>query len=278
MNLGHRAATSHGDIAFDVLGDGPPVVLVHGTPSRAAAWRDVASALSVDHRVYVYDLLGFGESERHVEQDVSVGVHGEALAELIATWRLNAPVVVGHDIGGATALRAHLVEGVAFSRLALIDAVVLRPWITPRTRRLQQQTSRYARLPDADLATAIREHLDSATRRPLPTDLFDLLFGQWDGAEGQALYLRNIGCLDEADTDPVEQRLATLAIPVLIVWGSEDAWLPVSTSHRIAAAIGSPPPTVIQDAGHLCMIDQPEALIAALRDFLGESPAAPHAN
>ncbi|MDQ3769209.1 MAG: alpha/beta fold hydrolase, partial [Actinomycetota bacterium] len=73
MNLDHRAATSHGDIAFDVLGDGPPVVLVHGTPSRAAAWRDVASALSVDHRVYVYDLLGFGESERHVEQDVSVG-------------------------------------------------------------------------------------------------------------------------------------------------------------------------------------------------------------
>lgn len=133
-------------------------------------------------------------------------------------------------------------------------------------------------LPDADLATAIREHLDSATRRPLPADLFDLLFDQWDGVDGQALYLRNICCFDEADTDPVEQRLATLAIRVLIVWGSDDAWLPVSTSHRIAAAIGSPPPTVIKDAGHFCMIDQPEAVIAALRDFLGESPAAPHAN
>ena len=105
-----------------------------------------------------------------------------------------------------------------------------------------------------------------------------MLFGQWDGADGQALYLHNIRCFDEADTDPVQQRLATLAIPVLIVWGSDDAWLPVSTSHRIAAAIGSPPPTVIQDAGHFCMIDQPEAVIAVLRDFLGETPTAPHAN
>lgn len=244
MGLPHRMGTSHGDIAFDVMGDGAPVVLVHGTPSRAAAWRDVAAALSTEHRVYVYDLAGFGQSERHVGQDVSLVVHGEVLAELTRAWQLEAPAVVGHDIGCATALRAHLVEGIAIERLALIDAVVLRPWITERTRRMQQDRSRYPRLPDADLASVIREHLNSATCRRLPDDLFDLLFDQWAGAEGQALYLRNIHCLDEADTDPVEERLATLAVPVLIVWGGKDAWLPVSTSHRIAAAVGSPPPTI----------------------------------
>ncbi len=268
MDLRQRATTSHGEIAFDVLGDGPPVVLVHGTPSRAAAWRDVAPALSAGHRVYVYDLLGFGESERRVEQDVSVARHGEVLAELIRLWGLDAPALIGHDIGGATVLRAHLVEGVPVSRLALIDAVVLRPWITPPTRSMQHDTGRYRTLPDDDLAAVIREHLETATVRRLPDDLYGLLFDQWAGADGQALYLRNIRWLDEADTDPVEQRLAALRAPVRVVWGSDDAWLPVSTSHRIAAAIGSPPPTIIEGAGHFSMLDRPDAVIAALREFL----------
>lgn len=269
MELTRRLATTHGEIAFEALGDGPPVVLVHGTPSRAAAWQEVAAALAAEHRVFVYDLLGFGDSECHVEQDVSVAVHGDVLAELIQAWDLEAPAVVGHDIGGAIALRAHLVKGVHLCRLALVDAVVLRPWITSRTRLMQQDTGRYSRLPDEHLAEAIREHLARATCRQLPNDRFRLLFGQWDGARGQALYLRNIRCLREADTDPVEQRLETVTIPVSILWGADDRWLPLSTCHRVAAAIGSPPPVVIAQAGHFCMLDQPEAVTAALRDFLG---------
>lgn len=269
MELTQRLSTTHGEIAFDVLGDGPPVVLVHGTPSRGVVWREVATALAEQHRVFVYDLLGFGDSERHVEQDVSVAAHGQVLAQLLRAWKLDDPAIVGHDIGGATALRAHLVEGAHFSRLALVDAVALRPWITSRTRRMQQCIERYAALPDAGLAQAIRDHLASATSRPLPNELFQQLFGQWEGAHGQALYLRNIRCLSETDTDAVEQRLETVTIPVSILWGAEDAWLPVSTCHRIAAAIGGTSPIVIPEAGHFCMLDQPQRVIAALRAFLG---------
>ena len=261
-------------IAFDVLGEGPDVVLVHGTPSRAAAWRDVAAGLAADHRVFVYDLLGFGASERHIEQDVSIDVHGKVLAELLDAWGLEAPAVVGHDIGGATALRAHLVEGTPFSRLALVDAVVLRPWITPRTREMQRETARYASLPDHRLAGDIEAHLRTATAAPLDDERYRSLFAQWDGAEGQALYLRNIRCLDERDTEPVEERLSTVAVPTTVIWGADDAWLPVELSHRIAARIGAPPPTVIPAAGHFCMLDQPQAVTDALRVFLGDTRAA----
>jgi len=80
--LTRRAATSRGEIAWDVLGDGPPVVL-HGTPSRSVLWRDVAPAIAERFAVYVFDLLGFGQSERHEDQDVSIRVHGEVLAELV---------------------------------------------------------------------------------------------------------------------------------------------------------------------------------------------------
>jgi len=81
--LKRRAAISRGEIAWDVFGDGPPVVLVHGTPSRSVLWRNVAPALAERFTVYVFDLLGFGQSERHEDQDVSIRVHGEVLAELV---------------------------------------------------------------------------------------------------------------------------------------------------------------------------------------------------
>jgi len=123
--LTRRAATSRGEIAWDVLGDGPPVVLVHGTPSRSLLWRNVAPTLAERFTVYVFDLLGFGQSERHEDQEVSVRVHGEVLAELAGAWGLDAPALIGHDIGGAAVLRAHLLEGTAARRIALVDAVVL---------------------------------------------------------------------------------------------------------------------------------------------------------
>ena len=268
VELTERALTSCGEIAFEVFGEGPPVVLVHGTPSRASVWRQVVPALASTHRVFVFDLLGFGDSERRVDQKVSVAVHGRVLAELIDVWGLVDPAVVGHDIGGATALRAHLVEGVPFSKMALIDAVVVSPWITPRTRQMQREVDRYRSLPDAELEASIREHLNSATFTPLDSEVFADLFGQWDGAHGQALYLRNLAGFDEADTEAFEPLLPSISAPVLILWGQEDAWLPVATSERIATSIPHARRVVLPGAGHFSMEDQPEAVAQALTRFL----------
>jgi len=62
--LDETAGVSSGKVAYGIFGEGPPVVLVHGTPSRAYIWREVVPMLAEGHAVYVYDLLGFGESER----------------------------------------------------------------------------------------------------------------------------------------------------------------------------------------------------------------------
>jgi pimeloyl-ACP methyl ester carboxylesterase len=266
--LTQRVSTSQGDIAFDVFGSGPPVVLVHGTPSCSVIWRQIVPGLASSHRVYVFDMLGFGESERHLELELSLAVHGQVLAELIGLWGLEAPAAVGHDIGGATVLRAHLIEGVPLERIALIDAVVLRPWITPRTRRMQQEVDRYEALPDADLADSIRQHLMHATAKPLEPEVFDRLFGQWEGAAGQALYLRNLAGFDERHTDVLEPLLPKMSVPTLIVWGEEDAWLPVATSERIAAVIPHANRILLSEAGHFSMEDQPEAVTQALAGFL----------
>ncbi|MGI8873469.1 MAG: alpha/beta fold hydrolase, partial [Egibacteraceae bacterium] len=56
--------TGDGLVRWAALGDGPAVVLTHGTPFSSFVWRDIARALAVSHRVFVWDLLGYGASDQ----------------------------------------------------------------------------------------------------------------------------------------------------------------------------------------------------------------------
>jgi pimeloyl-ACP methyl ester carboxylesterase len=236
-------------------------------------WREVARALAASHQVYVWDLIGFGQSERRVDQDVSLVAHGNVLAELVEQWGVERPALIGHDIGGAVVLRAHLLERVDVSHLALVDAVVLAPWITPRTREMQRNVGQWTSLPDSELAAQIDTHLRSATVTPLPRDVFDGLFSQWNGPDGQALYLRNLAQFDEEHTRGFEPLLSDIAVPVAVVWGEQDAWLSVDTAHAIVARIPDATLTVLSGAGHFSMEDDPAGVTHALQSLLGRGYA-----
>jgi pimeloyl-ACP methyl ester carboxylesterase len=72
-----------GMVAYEVLGLGAPVVLVHGTPSWSYLWRNVASKLGGRFTVYLCDLLGYGTSEKREGQDVSIGAQTRMLTVLL---------------------------------------------------------------------------------------------------------------------------------------------------------------------------------------------------
>src|SRR5215217_9245256 len=149
--LGKRETTSAGEVAYEVFGEGPPVVLVHGTPMRSYLWRNLVPVLAEGRSVYAYDLLGYGESEKGEGQDVSIAAQARLLGELVGVWGLEEPAIAGHDIGGGIVLRAHLLEGVRFSRVALLDPVLLIPWLSaPRssTWHVIEHAGAYESMPD----------------------------------------------------------------------------------------------------------------------------------
>src|SRR4028118_1850926 len=222
--LNGRVSVSLGEVAYGVYGEGPPVVLVHGTPSRSCIWREVVPTLAEGHAVYVYDLPGFGESERGEGQDVSIAAQGRVLAELIEAWGLDEPRVAGHDIGGGIALRAHPLEGVPFERISLLDAVVLTPWGTPSLRHVKEHLGAYRTMPSDVVAASVAARLREATNRPMDDAAFEAYLSQWRGADGQAAYLRKDAALIERDTADFERLLGSVRAPVEVVWGGEDGW------------------------------------------------------
>jgi pimeloyl-ACP methyl ester carboxylesterase len=254
-------------IAWDVWGAGPPVVLVHGTPSWSYLWRNVVPALQEDFTLYVLDLPGYGDSPAPADGLASIATHASTLVELFDQWELEAPAVAGHDIGGAIALRAHLIHQRPIRRLALIDAVVLAPWITPTTRHIQAHLDVYRTMPGHIFEQVTAAHLRTAVRGDLDADAFAAYQGRWQGVEGQAAYLQKVVHFDEDHTSEFEPLLGTIGVPVLVVWGAEDAWLDPSLARKVGDLIPGSEVRLIADAGHFAMEDAPGEVARALLDF-----------
>jgi pimeloyl-ACP methyl ester carboxylesterase/formiminotetrahydrofolate cyclodeaminase len=255
-----------GDIAFDAFGQGPPVVLVHGTPSRSYLWRNVAPLLADRFTVHVFDLLGYGDSEPR-GQDVSIAAQSRMLTGLIGLWGLEAPAIAAHDIGGAIVLRSHLLNEVPYSRIALIDAVVLRPWITPTTRHMQAHLDVYRTMPTHIYERVAAAHIGTAVHRPMDEETFAAYFDRWRGESGQAAYLQKVAQFDEGYTDEFEPLLSSMQTPVRIIWGERDAWLDPAFARRLHELLPSSDLKLIPEAGHFVMEDAPEEVARELRDF-----------
>jgi pimeloyl-ACP methyl ester carboxylesterase len=177
-----------------------PLLLVHGTPTNSYIWRNVALRLADRFSVFTFDLLGFGQAERREGLDVSIPAQARLLAELVEALNLDAPSIAGHDIGGAIALRAHLLEGVPFGCIALIDSVAVRPWITPTTNHIREHLDVYETMPTETFEAVVASHLRTATYRPMDEHTLATYLDQWKGEVGQMLYLQNAAQLREEDT------------------------------------------------------------------------------
>jgi pimeloyl-ACP methyl ester carboxylesterase len=258
-------------VRWDRAGSGPAVVFCHGTPWSSELWRPIAEALAPFFSVHLWDMPGYGESSKHPEHRVSLDVQGELFSDLLAFWGLESPHVVAHDFGGAVALRSHLLHGSRFTTLALVDVVALRPWGSDFFRLVAEHPDVFSRLPPAVHEGALRAYIRGASHRGLTPDALDWLSSPWLDELGQAAFYRQIAQADEAYTDAIEPLYPTIDAPVLVVWGHDDAWIPVDRAHRLSQLIPGARLQVIERAGHLVQLDQPAALATALTHWLNAS-------
>ena len=82
------------------------------------------------------------------------------------------------------------------------------------------------------------------------------------------MFYRQIAQSDEASTDVLEPLYPTLDLPVHVVRGEQDAWVPVERAHRLAGLVPDAELALVPEAGHLVHLDQPVHLASTLRAWL----------
>ena len=111
LTLDERFTFQGQSVAWGSIGDGAPVILIHGFPWSAQAWRNIAPWIAKTHKVYFFDMLGCGLSEKHENQSVSENVQSDLLEGLVEHWQLDKPQVVLSLMSFAFCLRQRRIHG-----------------------------------------------------------------------------------------------------------------------------------------------------------------------
>jgi pimeloyl-ACP methyl ester carboxylesterase len=251
-------------VAWGGIGDGRPLVLVHGTPFSSQVWRRIAPLAARHRRVLFFDLLGYGESEKRDGQDVSPAVQSRLFAALLREWGLESPEVLAHDFGGMTALRGHYLEGLRYERLTLVDPVALPPSGSPFFLHVARHEAAFAGLPDYAHDALLRVYIQGAAHRSLTDEAMAIHMRPWQGETGRPSFYRQIAQMSDRYLEEMEPLYGPMDWPVEILWGERDAWIPIAQGETLASRLTGGALTRVPNAGHLVQEDAPEAIVAAL--------------
>jgi pimeloyl-ACP methyl ester carboxylesterase len=264
LSLPHRYDHAGTSIAWGSLGQGDPLVLIHGTPFSSQVWRRIAPLLADRWTVYFFDLIGYGQSEMRDGQDVSLGVQNDLLVDMLAYWGLDRPEVLCHDFGGATVLRAYFLNGLRFGRATIIDPVAVAPWGSPFVAHVRKHEAAFVGLPAYAHDALLRAYLQSAAHKTLTEEALAIYMAPWQGTTGQAAFYRQIAQMDQKFTDEIERLYKPLDCATTLLWGEQDQWIPLERGRKLAGLLTDGALRVIPDSGHLVQDDAPEAIIAAM--------------
>ena len=216
------------------IGDGPPLVLLHGTPFWSYEWHRVAPHLARGRTVYWYDMPGYGVLGKRDGQDVSLGVQNAVAAALFAHWGLD-----GARRGGARLRRSDGAAGASARRRRLPLADPDRPGrdralgLAARARMCAPTRRRLPVCLPTCTTPILAAYLQSAMHRPADDAALAPYMRPWQGDEQRAFY-RQIAQMDVRYTDEIEGRLDAIRCPVQLLWGEEDGWIPLAQGRRLA--------------------------------------------
>lgn len=247
-----------------VLGSGDPIVLVHGTPYSSFLWRDIAPALALTRKVFVFDHLGFGQSEQRDGQRLSLAAQARNFTQLLSHWGLSDPSVVAHDIGGAIALRALLLEQANYRDLTLFDAVSGGEWERGLFELILNHADVFTQLPNYAHEAMVASHLRHATHVGLRPEVLEAFLAPRHGTTGKAAFYRQYSQINQADTAEYEQLLGEMSLPMRLIWGREDRILPPEYAKWLHDRIPHAELAWIEGAGHLLQEDTPAQQLAHL--------------
>lgn len=254
-------------MAYEEFGGGPPLVLVHGTPFSSYVWRKIIPELANHWTCYVYDLLGYGASEKRAGQEVSLAMQTRVMVELLEHWKLESPAIVGHDFGGTTVLRTHLLERRQFGSIALIDAVALAPWGSPFVQHVKKHGEAFQGIAGYIHKAMVAAYIRDAIHRKMTDEEILPYIEPWLGPEGQNAFYRQIAQMDERYTNEVEPYYGKIETPVLLLWGEQDRWVPPSKGKQLHGMIRTSEFRLIPNASHLVQEDAPELAASTLVEF-----------
>jgi pimeloyl-ACP methyl ester carboxylesterase len=259
------------------LGDGPPLVFVHGLSGSWPNWLEQLPVFADSHRVIAMDLPGFGHSPMPRES-ITISGYARLLDGLLDELGVDTAAVVGNSMGGFVSAELAIAFPQRVERLVLVSPSGVGSYLDPRGIRALPLLRAFKPILTAITAWGAT-NADAIARRP---GLRRLTLGDITshpgllGAQFAAEMVRGSGkpgfipALEANLNYEIRDRLPEIACPTLIVWGARDRVVAARDAYVYAEMIPGSRKVIYEDTGHLAQLERPEAFNALLREFLGE--------
>ena len=263
-------------VTYRRMGEGPPIVLIHGITSSSRTWRSVMPALAEHYTVIAPDLLGHGRSAKP-RGDYSLGAYASGVRDLLLALDIPRANVVGHSLGGGIAMQFAYQFPERVDRLVLVDSGGLGTEVNLALRAATLPGSEWVLpllcapvLRDAAIAIGrVVEGLGyepSADLRGVSEGFFSL--GE-DGARRAFLHTaRSVIDPGGQKIDARDRLYLAAEIPSMIVWGEQDRVIPVEHGVRAHELMPGSRMELFPTGGHFPFNDDPERFISILHDFI----------
>jgi pimeloyl-ACP methyl ester carboxylesterase len=262
------------EIAYERVGEGPPLVLVHGAAVDSRVWRPQLAALADEFTVVAWDEPGAGRSS-DVPADFGLADYADCLAALIGELDLGAAHVAGLSWGGTVALELYRRHPELVATLLLVDTYAGWKGSLPAGEVR-------ARVEGVRHMLAAADHLFDPTLPGLfagdpPAEVVSLMEAMAADVRPESM---RTALLVMAETDQ-RDLLPRVAVPTRLIWGKLDQRSPLSVARQFEDAVPDAKLVVIPGAGHVSNLEQPELFNDAVREFCrahsarGELPRRP---
>jgi 3-oxoadipate enol-lactonase len=245
-------------LAYQSVGSGPVLVLLHAFPFDCRMWNQTAAALASHRRVITPDMRGFGLSDLGAG-GFSIADLADDIAALLDALDLPAATVGGMSMGGYVALAFAHRHGNRLKSLILADTKAAAD--SPEAR--QGREAALSLVQEQGVAAFVEKQIP----RLLSASASDGLRAEVRalGSQPTDTIIAAIRALRDRPDRTAE--LPEIAVPTLVVVGSEDALSPAAEARTMAAAIPNARVAEIPGAGHLSNLENPDAFTAALAGF-----------
>jgi pimeloyl-ACP methyl ester carboxylesterase len=262
------------------LGEGPPLLFLHGLIGRWTHWVEQLTAFAPSHRVIAVDLPGFGDSPLPARGGISVPIYARTIERLMEALQLSAAAFVGHSMGGFTSVELAINFPERVERLLLVSPAGLSTYDNPRSLLLLAQARRFKGIFNRYHAL-VAAHAELFAKRPRlrllePTTNIVARHANRLPAPFAAEFVRGLaapGFIDGIEVTlnyDYRNRLGEIACPTLIVWGARDKVVTAKDATEYERLIPDARAVVFADTGHMAMIERPVAFNALLEEFLLE--------
>lgn len=261
-------------LAYRELGEGPPVLLLHGWPTHSLLWCEVMVPIAKKNRAIALDLPGFGGSDKPLGVRYSFGFFGHAIdlfLEKLGIRELGGLAV--HDLGGPIGLHWLVERPERVKKLALLNTLVY-----PEFSQAVKDFIHACRTPGLSEELTSPKSLESIMRKGLAdpgrlsAETLAAFLAPFDAPEARRA-LAQAGIGTELKGYPaIVLGLKKFAGPVRIVYGERDPHLPevAETMARVKADLPQAEVTALPECGHFLQLEAPEVVGGMLERFFGE--------